>query len=149
MAFTGQGGDWSQAREEIDEDKEAKLDPWAKSQFPEEEAATKALDGLRLTPTPGETPTASPTTPAVQVPVPRTSFTDVRRAAAALRNALRNALDLSISDPASGRLTICRSRPAAAVIPAADIHAAGTVHAADSRRLDTSVSAAAAADDTP
>ena len=95
MAFTGQGGDWSQAREEIDEDKEAKLDPWAKSQFPEEEAATKALDGLRLTPTPGETPTASPTTPAVQEPVPRTSFTDVRRAAAALRNALRNALDPS------------------------------------------------------
>ena len=32
---------------------------------------------------------------------------------------------------------------------AAKSHAAGVVHAADSRRLDTSVSAAAAADDTP
>ena len=32
-----------------------------------------------------------------------------------------------VSDPASGRLTIYRSRPAAAVLPAAGIHAAGTV----------------------
>ena len=54
-----------------------------------------------------------------------------------------------VSDPASGRLTIYRSRPAAADIPAADIYAAGTDTRADSRRPDTSVSAAAAADDTP
>ena len=57
--------------------------------------------------------------------------------------------DYDVSAPASGRLTIYRSRPAAADIPAADIHAAGTDTHADSRRLDTSVSAAAAADDTP
>ena len=80
MAFTGQG-----SLDEIDEDKE---DPWAKSQFPEEEAATKALDGVRLTPTPGESPTASPATPAEQEPVSRTSFTDVRRLEAALSDAL-------------------------------------------------------------
>ena len=59
------------------------------------DALRKALDGLRLTPTPGESPTASPATPAMQEPVSRTSFTNVRRADAALRNALRNALDPS------------------------------------------------------
>ena len=58
--------------------------------------------------------------------------------------------DYDVSAPASGRLTIYRSRPTAADIPAAaDIYAAGTDTRADSRRLDTSVSAAAAADDTP
>ncbi len=47
MAFTGRR---QAALDEIDEDKEANLDPWAKSQLPGEEAATKALDELRLTP---------------------------------------------------------------------------------------------------
>ena len=97
MAFTGQG-----SLDEIDEDKE---DPWAKSQFPEEEAATKALDGVRLTPT-----------PAAQKTISRSSFTDVRHV-----------------DAGTAR----------GVLPS------GTVHAADSRRPDTSVSAATAADDTP
>ena len=49
MAFTGRR---QAALDEIDEDKEANLDPWAKSQLPGEEAATKALDELRLTPNP-------------------------------------------------------------------------------------------------
>jgi hypothetical protein len=47
MAFTGRR---QVALDEIDEDKEASLDPWAKCQLPGEEAATKALDELRLTP---------------------------------------------------------------------------------------------------
>ena len=52
MAFTGQGGDWSQALHQIDEGKEANLDAWAKGQFQREAAATKALDELELSPTP-------------------------------------------------------------------------------------------------
>ena len=52
MAFTGQGGDWSQALHQIDEDKEANLDALAaKSQVQRDEAADISLDGLRLTPT--------------------------------------------------------------------------------------------------
>ena len=49
MAFTGRR---QAALDEIDEDKEANLDRWVRSQLPGEEAATKALDELRLTPNP-------------------------------------------------------------------------------------------------
>ena len=125
MAFTGRR---QAALDEIDEDKEANFG-----------GAPRSPDGEEI----------------------RDDYTGTRRRAGrqALEDRVRGPRihhgraaeisDYDVSDPASGRLTIYRSRPAAAVIPAADIHAAGTVHAADSRRLDTSVSAAAAADDTP
>ena len=162
MASNGQ----RQTLEEID-NKEGLDGLAAKSQCQrDDEAADISLDGLRLTPT-----------PAVQQEVSQDPFTGsskdaesptrLTRYARARRSARRQTLedrvrgprlhhgraaeisDYDVSDPASGRLTIYRSRPAAADIPAADIHAAGTDTHADSRRLDTSVSAAAAADDTP